>query len=101
MMKRNRCINSDKSNNYIVIYDISSDSIRNKVCRLLEGYGRRVQKSAFEVSLSAAMLKKLAQDITKLGIVEDSLILYKMDETVPVSFGKKYVRKPLDDIVII
>ncbi|MCD6419423.1 MAG: CRISPR-associated endonuclease Cas2 [Synergistetes bacterium] len=33
---------------YVISYDISDDKIRNKVSKILEGYGMRVQKSVFE-----------------------------------------------------
>ena len=32
---------------YVITYDISADKLRNKVAKLLEGYGRRVQYSCF------------------------------------------------------
>ena len=37
---------------YVVSYDISSDRLRNKVARTLEGYGTRIQYSVFECKLS-------------------------------------------------
>ena len=36
---------------YLVCYDIVSDRRRNKVSKLLEAYGLRVQKSVFECVL--------------------------------------------------
>ena len=33
---------------YAVVYDISSDKEREKVDKLLKGYGFRIQKSVFE-----------------------------------------------------
>ena len=36
---------------YLVCYDITSDRVRNKIVKTLEGYGRRVQYSVFECDL--------------------------------------------------
>ena len=33
---------------YLICYDVVNDRRRNRVSRLLEGYGLRVQKSVFE-----------------------------------------------------
>lgn len=41
----------------LVIYDIPDDKRRNKLATFLEGYGRRVQKSAFECFLSLEEMK--------------------------------------------
>ena len=35
----------------LVSYDISDDKRRRKVCKILEGYGYRVQYSVFECDL--------------------------------------------------
>ena len=37
---------------YLVSYDISSDRLRNKIAKMLEGYGERVQYSVFECLLT-------------------------------------------------
>lgn len=41
-------------NSYLICYDISDDRDRNRVARLLERYGERVQYSVFEVHLGRA-----------------------------------------------
>jgi len=43
----------------LVIYDIPDNKRRTKLATFLEGYGRRVQKSAFECFLSLAEMKAL------------------------------------------
>ena len=46
----------------IIIYDIADNKRRNRMAKFLEGYGVRVQKSAFEAHLTkmryAAMLRR-------------------------------------------
>lgn len=44
---------------YVVTYDIPSDKRRQKVAKLLEGYGRRVQYSVFECLLSEVKYEEL------------------------------------------
>jgi CRISPR-associated protein Cas2 len=43
----------------LVIYDIPDNKRRVKLSTFLEGYGRRVQKSAFECFLSLSNMQKL------------------------------------------
>lgn len=43
----------------VVIYDIPDNRRRTKLATFLEGYGRRVQKSAFECFLGLAEMKAL------------------------------------------
>lgn len=43
----------------LVSYDISDDKRRRKVCKIMEGYGYRVQYSVFECELDDKKLKEL------------------------------------------
>ena len=36
---------------YVISYDISENKIRNKVAKILEGYGKRIQYSVFECDI--------------------------------------------------
>ena len=49
----------------LVIYDIPDDRRRQKLSDLLEGYGRRVQKSAFECFLSLHEMQQLYQKVLR------------------------------------
>ena len=49
---------------YIVSYDISSDRLRNKIAKLLEGYGRRVQYSVFECEISEKHFQRLRNELS-------------------------------------
>lgn len=49
---------------YLVIYDITDDSLRNKVADILEDYGlERIQYSAFIGSLKRYQLRSLVEDL--------------------------------------
>ena len=43
----------------LIIYDISDNKHRLKISKLLEGYGTRIQKSAFEAWLTKKHFEKL------------------------------------------
>ena len=65
----------------LIIYDIVDNKRRVKFAKLLEGYGRRVQKSAFEAMLSPQKYNKLVNEIpryisAKKG--EDSVRVYRI-----------------------
>ncbi len=51
---------------YVVSYDITSNSLRNKVAKLLEGFGRRVQFSVFECHLTEERYKELYRKLFAL-----------------------------------
>ncbi|MEI0701038.1 CRISPR-associated endonuclease Cas2 [Brachyspira intermedia] len=81
----------EKEYNILVIYDISNDSIRNKIFNILSGYGNNIQKSSFLCILSNRLYKKLLFDLSKIKIDEnDSIISYKMYNFKKNIIGKKY-----------
>ena len=49
----------------LIIYDIVDNKKRIKFSKMLEGYGKRVQKSAFEAMLSSKSYNKLMEEIPK------------------------------------
>jgi CRISPR-associated protein Cas2 len=63
----------------LVIYDISSTHKRNKLIKILKGYGQRVQKSAFEAIVKHVKLKKLLSQVDRLmndDVESDSVRVY-------------------------
>ena len=66
---------------YLVCYDVTHDRRRDRVARLLEGYGLRVQKSVFECVLTPDQYQLLQQRFqTKryLNPDEDQIRFYPM-----------------------
>ena len=64
---------------YLVCYDIVSDRRRNKVAKLLESYGLRVQKSVFECILDEQQYKTLSKYLKRLvNKREDQVRFYPM-----------------------
>jgi len=65
----------------LVIYDIPDDKRRLKLSNFLEGYGRRVQKSAFECFMSLEEMRDLYRKIKKLvRVEEDDVRFYWISE---------------------
>lgn len=64
---------------YIVAYDISSNKRRKKVSDLLEGYGRRVQYSVFELVLVRSKYDELKRKLRRhVNPEEDSIRFYPL-----------------------
>ena len=71
--------NQENKNRYLVIYDIADNKKRTKVAKLFEGYGMRVQLSAFEFSLTKIQYKKLQQKLFKIINDEDNIRIYQLN----------------------
>lgn len=66
---------------YLITYDIEEDKKRNKIAKLLEDYGTRVQYSVFECAIDYNQLeeiKKKAEDI--IDKKKDSVRIYRICE---------------------
>lgn len=85
----------------LVIYDIVDDRKRCRMVRFLEGYGIRVQKSAFEARLTKKQYDRMTARIHKLiDKGTDSLRIYFLDNHFAVrswGIGSEH----LDEIIII
>ena len=68
--------------NYIIVYDITDDALRNRVSERLKDYGlERIQYSAFQGELERHVLSSLRVDMQKLvaqGIETDSVIMFPL-----------------------
>ena len=65
----------------LVIYDIIDTKRRNSLIRLLNSYGVRVQKSAFEIIISKNGIKRLISDIQRLiDLKSDNIRFYEVLE---------------------
>ena len=63
----------------LIIYDIVDNRKRVKLAKLLSGYGKRVQKSAFEAMLTTQRNKKLIEEIPRyIDKTEDNVRIYKI-----------------------
>lgn len=60
----------------LIIYDISDNKRRVKMAKLLESYGYRIQKSAFEALIGKRKLNVLVNSIEVLISKEDCVKIY-------------------------
>lgn len=63
---------------FLLIYDIADDSRRRKFAKFVEGFGYRVQESAFECCISVPKYHQIVRLIPGLITAEDSVRLYPM-----------------------
>lgn len=73
---------------FVFAYDVVSDRRRARIARLLEDEGIRVQKSVFEVRVSPARARSLAERIDRHLDPGDSLRVYPLS---PVAVGSVIV----------
>ncbi|CDF59223.1 CRISPR-associated endonuclease Cas2 [Thermobrachium celere] len=70
---------NEYKNLYVISYDIPKDRTRNRVSKVLEGFGQRVQYSLFECRLNNTQLQMLKVKLMKLiNNNEDSIIIYRL-----------------------
>jgi CRISPR-associated protein Cas2 len=89
----------------LVIYDIPDDKRRTKLSNLLEGYGRRVQKSAFECFLSLEEMAILHERVAQKFVLEqeDNVRFYWVPRnslTRSLTIGSAPPHPPPDSYVI-
>jgi CRISPR-associated protein Cas2 len=67
-----------RAGDYAVAYDISEDRERQRVEKLLLGYGFRVQKSVFECRMSRGMCERLITELTALNLETGYVYVYRL-----------------------
>ena len=85
----------------LIIYDIVDDRKRLKLSKFLQGYGFRIQKSAFEAMLSPRLYRELKSKIAAYASEEDSIRVYKIIGKGQVSYYGKKEEIGTDDVIII
>lgn len=64
---------------YVVAYDVVDDARRDRLARFLLGWGRRVQKSVYEVDLTARELAQVREGVERLlRIPPDRVHIYAL-----------------------
>lgn len=85
----------------LIIYDIVDNAKRVRLAKFLQGYGFRVQKSAFEALISFSLYNKLLREIGVYVDEEDSIRIYKIVGQGQVTILGKYEKVQNDDCIII
>ena len=65
----------------LIIYDIIDNKRRTKMVKLLESYGTRVQKSAFEALINRNQYSKIIEGIKKTISNEDNVRIYRLNSS--------------------
>lgn len=83
----------------VVAYDVSEDYRRERIAKVLEGFGRRVQYSVFECDLNPAERSTLRSRLVgKLG-PRDSILSYPLCEAcrrrIEVQGSGKFMEVPV------
>lgn len=85
----------------VVIYDISDSKRRLRIAKNLNGYGKRVQKSAFECVLNRKQYDNLVERLSKIIQEEDLLRIYKIAGCADVKiWGDIALTQYEEDIII-
>lgn len=71
----------------VITYDISDNSERQKVDRLLHDYGFRVQKSVYECRLTRGGKKQLVARLEKLNIQTGHIRCYSVNGSRTLKIG--------------
>ncbi|RMH66425.1 MAG: CRISPR-associated endonuclease Cas2 [Calditrichaeota bacterium] len=72
---------STDKNFVVVVYDIVENKARNKVLKLLKGYGDHIQKSAFECFLTDEQVRELRDKIMeRIDCDKDTVRMYILNE---------------------
>jgi CRISPR-associated protein Cas2 len=87
---------------YVIIYDISDDRERSRLSSILEGFGFRVQESAFECLLNRAARRELIAEIEKLELATGFVNIYRVNDIAKtVCLGKPPTRRPDADCAFV
>ena len=66
---------------FIICYDITDDSLRAKIVKILEDYGERIQYSVFEFSVTELIFRRIMDSVNQIiNSKEDSILVYEMCE---------------------
>jgi len=82
---------------YLVAYDISDDAVRNKLVKLLNDFGRRVQFSCFEIEITRTDLEELINRVNYLINSETDKVFFFPISEYAAPFVKKLGRKDGED----
>lgn len=85
----------------LIIYDIVDNTKRVRLAKFLQGYGFRVQKSAFEALISFSLYNKLLREIGVYVDEEDSIRIYKIVGQGQATILGKNEKVQNDDCIII
>lgn len=93
--------NSERHYLIVVIYDIIDNKRRAKLSKLLQGYGRRVQRSSFECQLNRKQYDKMVKEISKFRHPTDLIRIYRIAGKTDVQIWGDVALTEYDDFIIL
>ena len=85
----------------LIIYDIVDNAKRVKLAKKLQGYGFRVQKSAFEAMITKKKYDKMLSELELYVDEEDSIRVYKIIGKGQLKVLGKQEQHTLDHIIVV
>lgn len=85
----------------LIIYDIVNNAKRVKLAKKLQGYGFRVQKSAFEALITKKKYDKMLDELRMYVDKEESIRIYKIVGKGQLEILGKQEYNTQDDIIVI
>lgn len=82
---------------YVLVYDVTDDAERTRVAKVVEGFGVRVQKSAFECHLTKGARAQLEKRLGELQLKTGFVFLYRRDARAKRLAVGTVPANPLDD----
>jgi len=82
---------------YTVAYDITDDKRRNRVAKILQDFGIRIQYSVFECNTDRRALLRLQNRLEKaIDLGKDTIIFYHLCATCEKQIDRIGLKKGLD-----
>ena len=86
----------------LIIYDISDNRKRAKMAKMLEGFGVRVQKSAFESIMKQSEYKRLLKQVEELiNEQNDYLRIYRLSGNTEIKTWGKIGKTEEEEFIIL
>ena len=93
--------NSERRYLIVIIYDIIDNKRRLKLSKLLQGYGKRVQRSSFECQLTRRQYDKMVSEISKFRGPSDLIRVYRIAGKTDVQIWGDIALTEYDDFLIL
>lgn len=85
----------------LIIYDIIDNAKRVRFAKMLQGYGVRVQKSAFEAKITKKKYEKLLKQIPAYIGSDDNVRVYRIQGKGQITAWGKSQECEQEDIILI
>lgn len=85
----------------LVIYDITDNKVRTSFSKFLDGFGTRIQKSAYEIKTTMSKYDKMLKKIPAYCSATDSIRVYRLTSRSEVIKWGMDLSADIEDIILI